>query len=105
MVKINAFVTDREHCAAYMQARDDFLASTFANDEDDDDSGGLVAPAVLPASTLIVVSSFSKPGTSIAGYLHLTTPSSWLAYHEHNHSHGATPIPRGLSVCGLACRV
>ena len=63
VVKINAFVTDREHCAAYMQARDDFLASAFANDEGDDDSV-LVAPTVLPASTLIVVSSFSKPGTS-----------------------------------------
>ena len=58
VVKINAYVTDREHCAAYMQARDKFIAAGV------DEAGGEAGSATprLPASTLIVVSSFSKPG-------------------------------------------
>ena len=58
VVKINAYVTDREHCAAYMQARDDFIAAAGADHEDE----AVAAAAGLPASTLIVVSGFSKPG-------------------------------------------
>lgn len=41
---ISAFVTDREHLAQYMQARDAFLAGSH-----------------MPASTLMVVSGFSRP--------------------------------------------
>ena len=41
---ISAYVTDREYLAGYMQARDAFLAGSH-----------------LPASTLIVVSGFSRP--------------------------------------------
>ena len=41
---ISAFVTDREHLADYMRARDAFLDSSR-----------------LPASTLIVVSGFTRP--------------------------------------------
>lgn len=45
VVRINAFVTDRAHMAGYMQARDEWLA-------------GLVR---LPASTLVIVSGFTRP--------------------------------------------
>jgi enamine deaminase RidA (YjgF/YER057c/UK114 family) len=44
-VRINAFVTDRAHMAGYMQARDAWCA-------------GL---ARLPASTLVIVSGFTRP--------------------------------------------
>lgn len=60
VVKINAYVTDREHCAAYMQARDDFIAAADVDDEDKE-----AAASGLPASTLIVVSGFSKPGKKL----------------------------------------
>ena len=42
---ISAFVTGREHMAGYMKARDVFLADV----------------PTLPASTLIIVSGFTKP--------------------------------------------
>jgi enamine deaminase RidA (YjgF/YER057c/UK114 family) len=42
---INAFVTDRVHMAGYMAARDAFLADN----------------AVLPSSTLMIVSGFTRP--------------------------------------------
>lgn len=45
VVRINAFVTDRAHMAGYMRARDEWLA-------------GL---ARLPASTLVIVSGFTRP--------------------------------------------
>jgi enamine deaminase RidA (YjgF/YER057c/UK114 family) len=45
VVKINAFVTDRDHMAGYMQARDAWL-SRVNN---------------LPASTLMIVSGFTRP--------------------------------------------
>lgn len=45
VVRINAFVTDRAHMAGYMQARDEWLA-------------GLTR---LPASTLVIVSGFTRP--------------------------------------------
>jgi enamine deaminase RidA (YjgF/YER057c/UK114 family) len=45
IVRLNAYVTAREHMAAYMQARDHFL-------------GELAMP---PASTLMIVSGFSRP--------------------------------------------
>jgi enamine deaminase RidA (YjgF/YER057c/UK114 family) len=45
VVRINAYVTDRRHLAAYMQARDRFL-------------GSLDPP---PASTLMIVSGFARP--------------------------------------------
>ena len=45
VVRINAFVTDRGHMAGYMQARDEWLA-------------GLTR---LPASTLVIVSGFTRP--------------------------------------------
>ncbi len=45
VVRINAFVTDREHMAGYMIARDDWLAGV----------------ARLPASTLVIVSGFTRP--------------------------------------------
>ena len=41
---ISAFVTDREHLADYMRARDAFLQGSR-----------------LPASTLVIVSGFSRP--------------------------------------------
>ena len=44
-VKINAFVTDRAHMAAYMAARDRWLEASGA----------------LPASTLVIVNGFTKP--------------------------------------------
>lgn len=44
-VRINAFVTDRAHMAGYMRARDAWLA----------DAGH------LPASTLVIVSGFTRP--------------------------------------------
>ena len=44
-VKINAFVTDRAHMAAYMATRDRWLETSGA----------------LPASTLVIVSGFTKP--------------------------------------------
>jgi enamine deaminase RidA (YjgF/YER057c/UK114 family) len=47
VVRINAFVTDRAHMAAYMAARDAWLAARA-----DDD---------LPASTLVIVSGFTRP--------------------------------------------
>lgn len=45
VVRINAFVTGREHMAGYMKARDEWLA-------------GLTR---LPASTLVIVSGFTRP--------------------------------------------
>lgn len=45
VVRINAFVTDRAHMAGYMQARDEWLAEVTR----------------LPASTLVIVSGFTRP--------------------------------------------
>lgn len=45
VIRINAFVTDRAHMAGYMAARDAWLA-------------GVAAP---PASTLVIVSGFTRP--------------------------------------------
>ncbi len=44
-IRINAFVTGREHMAGYMAARDAWLAGTGR----------------LPASTLVIVSGFTRP--------------------------------------------
>lgn len=44
VVRINAFVTAREHMAGYMAARDEFLAGV----------------ARLPASTLVIVAGFTR---------------------------------------------
>lgn len=44
-VRLNAYVTDRAHMAGYMAARDAWLAEV----------------AVLPASTLMIVSGFTRP--------------------------------------------
>lgn len=44
-VRINAFVTDRAHMAGYMAARDAWLADVDR----------------LPASTLVIVSGFTRP--------------------------------------------
>ena len=45
VVRINAFVTDRAHMQGYMAARDRWLAEVTR----------------LPASTLVIVSGFTKP--------------------------------------------
>lgn len=45
VVRIAAFVTDRAHMAGYMAARDVWLRDT----------------GVLPASTLVIVSGFTRP--------------------------------------------
>jgi enamine deaminase RidA (YjgF/YER057c/UK114 family) len=45
VVRINAFVTDRAHMAAYMAARDAWLAGLLRR----------------PASTLVIVSGFTRP--------------------------------------------
>jgi enamine deaminase RidA (YjgF/YER057c/UK114 family) len=45
VVRINAFVTDRAHMAGYMAARDRWLAGVSR----------------LPASTLVIVSGFTRP--------------------------------------------
>lgn len=45
VIRINAFVTDRAHMRAYMDARDAWLAGV----------------ARLPASTLVIVSGFTRP--------------------------------------------
>lgn len=45
ILRLNAFVTDRSHMPGYMAARDAYLS-------------GL---AVLPASTLVIVSGFTRP--------------------------------------------
>ena len=45
VIRINAFVTDRAHVAGYMAARDRWLAGV----------------ARLPASTLVIVSGFTRP--------------------------------------------
>lgn len=45
VVKINAFVTGREHMEGYMQARDSWLSNV----------------ETLPASTLLIVSGFTRP--------------------------------------------
>lgn len=42
---ISAYVTDRAHMAAYMQARDDFMADVER----------------LPSSTLLIVTGFTRP--------------------------------------------
>ncbi len=42
---VSAYVTDRAHMAGYMQARDSFLAPA----------------TVLPTSTLVIVSGFTRP--------------------------------------------
>ncbi len=44
-IRINAFVTDRAHMAGYMAARDEWLAGVSR----------------LPASTLVIVSGFTRP--------------------------------------------
>ncbi|MBM7069460.1 RidA family protein [Actibacterium sp. 188UL27-1] len=46
-IRLNAFVTDRAHMTAYMAARDAWLAEV-PNDD-------------LPASTLVIVSGFTRP--------------------------------------------
>lgn len=45
VIRINAFVTDRAHMPAYMAARDAWLANVTR----------------LPASTLVIVSGFTRP--------------------------------------------
>lgn len=45
VLRVNAYVTDRAHFPAYMAARDEFLAGV----------------GVLPASTLVIVSGFTRP--------------------------------------------
>ncbi len=45
VIRINAFVTDRAHMTAYMAARDAWLAGVTR----------------LPASTLVIVSGFTRP--------------------------------------------
>lgn len=45
VVRINAFVTDRTHMAGYMRARDAWLSGVTR----------------LPASTLVIVSGFTRP--------------------------------------------
>lgn len=45
VIRINAFVTDRAHMAGYMAARDAWLAGVRR----------------LPASTLVIVSGFTRP--------------------------------------------
>ncbi len=45
VIRINAFVTDRRHMAGYMAARDAWLEGVER----------------LPASTLVIVSGFSRP--------------------------------------------
>jgi enamine deaminase RidA (YjgF/YER057c/UK114 family) len=45
VIRINAFVTGREHMAGYMAARDRWLAGVTR----------------LPASTLVIVSGFTRP--------------------------------------------
>ncbi len=45
VVRLNAFVTGREHMAGYMAARDAWLAEVTR----------------LPASTLVIVSGFTRP--------------------------------------------
>jgi enamine deaminase RidA (YjgF/YER057c/UK114 family) len=45
VIRINAFVTDRAHMAGYMAARDAWLSGV----------------ARLPASTLVIVSGFTRP--------------------------------------------
>ena len=45
VVRINAYVTDRAHMAGYMAARDRWLANVER----------------LPASTLVIVSGFTRP--------------------------------------------
>jgi len=47
VIRINAFVTAREHMAGYMAARDAWLAGR--------------ADDALPASTLVIVSGFTRP--------------------------------------------
>ena len=45
VLRLNAFVTDRAHMAGYMAARDRWLAKVDR----------------LPASTLVIVSGFTRP--------------------------------------------
>ena len=45
VIRINAYVTDRAHMAAYMAARDQWLRGVTR----------------LPASTLVIVSGFTRP--------------------------------------------
>lgn len=45
VIRINAFVTDRMHMAGYMEARDAWVAGADP----------------LPASTLVIVSGFTRP--------------------------------------------
>lgn len=45
VVRLNAYVTDRAHMAGYMAARDEWLAGSDN----------------LPASTLVIVSGFTRP--------------------------------------------
>ena len=45
VIRVNAFVTDRAHMAGYMAARDAFFADVD----------------LLPASTLVIVTGFTRP--------------------------------------------
>lgn len=45
VIRVNAFVTDRAHMSGYMAARDAFFADC----------------AIPPASTLVIVSGFTRP--------------------------------------------
>ncbi|MGY6695900.1 MAG: RidA family protein [Roseinatronobacter sp.] len=45
VIRVNAYVTDRAHMAGYMAARDAFFAQC----------------TTLPASTLVIVSGFTRP--------------------------------------------
>ncbi len=45
VIRVNAYVTDRAHMAGYMAARDAFFAKC----------------TTLPASTLVIVSGFTRP--------------------------------------------
>ena len=45
IIRLNAYVTDRDHMTGYMAARDAYLATC----------------AVKPASTLMIVSGFTRP--------------------------------------------
>ncbi len=58
IVRVNAFVTNRDYLAEYMRSRDRFLESVGVGTVTDA-SGA--ASNYLPASTLMVVSGFSRP--------------------------------------------
>ena len=54
VIRINAFVTDRAHMAGYMAARDAWLATACV-------LNGRLFVAGPPASTLVIVSGFTRP--------------------------------------------